>query len=260
MTNFKQRQIKKIKMKRYLALFVALSFFAIDLSAQGFAWGVKGGPSMALQKWDQTERDPLFTYHGIAFIESLTDGEVALFAQAGYHNRGSAIITRGFTGVNPTTGMTQSFSGRTTKYQFTNAAVSVGAKQKFDFGSASKVYYMLGLRGEYTINTNLDEFEELVQFSPFYPFEGAVRKWNAGFIFGGGIEFPLSETIDIVAELTVNPDFTKQYYHPSLQNVLLPSFGGGGANVGTLPERSIRNNTIELSIGFRFIRQVEYVD
>lgn len=40
----------------------------------------------------------------------------------------------------------------------------------------------------------------------------------------------------------------------------LSSFGGGASNVTTLPERSIRNNTIELSIGFRLIRQVEYVD
>lgn len=248
-------------MNKYLILFITISFFTIDLSAQGYAWGIKGGPTMALQKWDQTERDPLFTYHGIVFIESLSqDNEVTVFAQGGYHNRGSAIITRGFTGINPNTGMAQTFSGRTTKYEFTNAVLALGAKQKFDFGSVSKVYYTLGLRGEYTLKTNLDEFVELAQFSAYYPFEGAVRKWNAGFIFGGGIEFPLGEFIDIVAELTINPDFTKQYYHPSIPNVIIPSFGGGSPNVGTLPERSIRNNTIELSIGFRFIREVEYVD
>ena len=249
-------------MNKYFLLLIALTISITDLSSQGFAWGIKGGPSMAFQKWDQTERDPLFTYHGIAFIESLSDdSSVGLFAQGGYHNRGSAIRTRGFVGTNPATGQDREYPGRTTKYEFTNLSVSVGAKQKFDFGSSSKVYYMLGIRGDYTLKTNLDEFEELSLITGgFYPFEGAVRKWNAGFIFGGGIEIPILEAVDIIAEITVNPDFTKQYFHPSIPNVIIPTFGGGSATTGTLPERSIRNNTIELTIGFRFIRAVEYVD
>ncbi len=247
-------------MKKYLFTFALFFCLLMDMTAQGFAWGIKGGPSMALQKWDNTERDPLFTYNAILYIESLDDDNAfTLFAQSGYNKRGSAVRIRPFSFAD-SAGQVRSFQGQTTKYEFTNISLAAGAKQKFDFGIDHKMYYLLGIRGEYTIDTNLDEFEERSRASGgFYPFEGAVQDWNAGFIFGGGLEFRITDLIGAIVELTVNPDFTKQYFHPAIQNVLIPSFNGQSSN-GTLRERSIRNNTIELSVGFRFLRKVEYID
>ena len=246
-------------MKKYLFTLVIFSCLVMDVTAQGFAWGIKGGPSIGFQRWDNTERDPLFAYHGILYIESLdNENAFTLFAQTGYHKRGSAVRIRPFI-FEDTAGQIRTFSGQTTKYEFTNISLAVGAKQKYDFGVDHKMYYLFGIRGEYTIANNLDQFEEISTFSPFYPFEGAVQNWNAGFIFGGGLEFRITDLIGAIVELTVNPDFTKQYFHPDIPNVRFPS-SNGQTTSRTLRERSIRNNTIELSVGFRFLRKVEYID
>jgi len=248
-------------MKKYILTILALSLFVLNSSAQGFAWGIKGGPSMGLQKWDTSEREPLFTYNGILFIESLTEeNDFTLFAQAGYNKRGSVQRIRSFS-YQDVTGQNRNFNGNNTKYEFTNLSLSLGAKQKFDFGLNHKMYYLFGVRGEYTIDTNLDQFDTASNpvLAFVYPFESAVQKWNAGFIFGGGLEFSMTEFIGAIVELTVNPDFTKQYFHPDIPNVILPS-NGGSSSTGILRERNIRNTTIELSVGFRFLRVVEYVD
>ena len=225
--------------------------------AQGFAWGLKGGLSLGIQKWNNSERDPLYTYHAIAFMESLSEENAfTLFGQAGYHKRGSAIRTRSFTAPD-SQGMLREFPGRTTKYEFNNASLSVGAKQKYDLGLSSKFYYLVGLRADYTINTNLEEFEEIALLTGgFFPLEIGVRKFNYGAIFGGGVEFELSELIGVVAELTINPDLSRQYFQPEVPNAFNPFTG----MAQTLREQSIRNVTVELSVGFRFIRSVEYID
>jgi len=244
-------------MKKLLVLICPLLLLLSESQAQGFAWGVKGGLSLGFQKWNTSERDPLFTYHGAAFIETLSEGNTfTLFAQGGYHKRGSAIRIRSFVFVDPATGMERQFGGRTTKYEFNNLSVSIGAKQKYDFGINNKFYYLIGIRADYTVNTNLADFEDIARISSLYPLEIGVNKFNYGGIFGGGAEFGLSDLISIFVELTISPDISRQYFQPPVDNVYDP-FTMGTRN---LPEQSIRNNTVELSVGFRFIRSVEYIE
>ena len=244
-------------MKKIIGLSLLVFFTTLCLQAQdygGFAFGVKGGLSVGIQKWNNGERDPLYTYHGVAFMESLpVEGKFAVFSQLGYHVRGSAIRFRAFTNING-----DRVNVPTTKYEFNNIALALGGKQRFAFGENSYFYYLLGIRGEYTITTNLQSFEELNTAigGLYYPSEVFVRDFNYGMIAGGGMEFTLAERVGILVELTVNPDISYQYRQPQIQNVPDPYFGG----TRTLQEQLVRNTTLELSLGFRFLRIVEYID
>jgi len=246
-------------MIRILAFICLLIFTGLTTGkTQGVAFGLKGGPTLAVQKWDNSDRDPLFAYHFIASVESLAEeGEVSIFAQLGYHTRGSAIRIRSFQFNDFTTGAPRTYNGNTTKYDFQNLGLSVGVKQRF-MRNIGVFHYLLGLRGEYNLSNGLDQFEE---FPPSvqsgFPSPAGVNDFTFGFIFGGGFELPLSDYIDATIELTINPDFTKQYYQPPFNNAFNPFSGN---NDRSIPELNIRNNSIELTVGFRFKRVVEYVD
>jgi len=83
-----------------------------------------------------------------------------------------------------------------------------------------------------------------------------VRKINYGVYIGGGLEFALSELVGAVVELNVSPDFSFQYQQPPIGNITDP-FTGNSFNIA---ERKIVNVVLELSVGIRFLRVVEYVD
>lgn len=219
--------------------------------AQNYAFGVKGGLTVGIQQWNGYERDPLFAYHGAAYIESADEGtELALLAQLGYHVKGSALRNRlGINFIN-----NQVFRAADREFQFRNISLLLGAKQKKDFREDIKTYYMVGVRGEYTLNTNLNN---LSRFNTLYfPIDAFVQPWNYGVTVGGGFEFLFSELIGGVVEFTINPDFSRQYAQPRIDNVTDPFTG----TPRSLPERLIRNITFEISFGARFLRKVIYVD
>ena len=228
------------------------------IEAQGFAFGIKSGLTVGFQKWDNgsfESRDPLFRYHGIAFIESLAEeNKFAVFAQAGYHIKGSAVRTLSFTNINGIR-----IPGRSTNFQFRNVSVTVGGKQKFDLGATAKYYYLVGLRGDYTVSTQLrPEWLDETFVTAYYPFEAYVNNWNYGATIGGGLEFPFGELIGGMIEFTVNPDFSKQYNAPRIDNVV--NTNPNSTNTITIPERQIANTTFEISLGLKFLRKVEYID
>lgn len=246
-------------MIRILAFICLIVFtYATTGKTQGVAFGIKGGPTMAFQKWDNSDREPLFAYHFIASVESLVEeGEVSIFAQAGYHTRGSAIRVRSFQYNDITTGAPRTYNGNTTRYDFQNLGLSVGVKQRF-LATTGNLYYLLGLRGEYNLKNSFSQFKELpLNIQSAFPSEVGVNDFTFGFIFGGGFELPLSDYIDATIELTINPDFTKQYFQPAFSNAFNPFTGNNDRN---LSELNIRNNSIELTVGFRFKRVVEYVE
>jgi hypothetical protein len=119
-----------------------------------------------------------------------------------------------------------------------------------------KAYYLFGLRGDYTLSTNLKEYEDINKFSGFFPFEQFVRKVNYGVTLGGGFEFPFGSLVGSNLEFTINPDFSTQYKQPAINNIIDPWSG----NNMTLSERTIRNITFEVTLGIRLIRLVEYID
>lgn len=241
-------------MKRTLFLFIFI-LLTISLNAQKtFAWGIKGGPLIGLQKWESLQRDPLFKYQGSLFIESVPeDNTFSLFAQGGYHIKGSALRNQRYFFTNG-----DLFTPSTTEFLFRNASVVLGAKQKFDFGLTGTSYYSFGLRADYTLSTNLDDYKSggnIVSLS--FPADGFVKKFNYGVTVGGGLEFPINELVGTVIELTLNPDLSFQYRQPPLNNVTSPYNPGQNINIS---ERRIVNVTLELSVGFRFLRKVEYID
>jgi len=234
-----------------LALLMSISGLA---SAQGYYFGVKGGPSIGIQNWNNFEQDPLFKYHGDIFVESYTDAALVVFGQLGYHVKGSAFRNRIY--INPVGGFSRAPAR---EFLFNNIVLVLGAKQKFDWGDEKKYYYSVGIRTDYTLSTNLSKYAVYNSIYPgYYPFDNKnyIRSFLYGISFGGGAEFEISDYFGISVDLTVNPDISYQYIQPAFPNVRDPYTG---QNI-TIRERKIRNVTIELSVGFRFLRKIEYID
>lgn len=241
-------------MKKLVFAILCLCMWMNDLSAQSYAFGVKGGLVIGTQTYGQFNgRDPLFAYHGDVFIETAPEGnEFALFAQAGWHVRGSSIFQPRFIDLSGNI-----FNGNATRYEYRNGVLILGGKQKFDFGQTSKAFYTFGIRGEYTINTNLDQYSTEVTLNRIYhPLDIFVRKLNYGLALSGGFEFPFSDFVSGIFEISLHPDFSLQYRQPPIENVFDP-FTGTDRNYS---EQLIRNNSLEVSLGFRFLRVIEYID
>jgi hypothetical protein len=233
-------------------------FFFGQNHAQSTAYVLQGGLTIGTQKWDNSfNRRPLFAYHGDLVIESVDneDDKSSFFMQIGYHIKGSANRFRYFN-INsgfPSTGV---FSER---FEFRNISLILGAKQKYVFGSnGARYYFSAGLRGDYTLSTNIDELPN-AQFNPgAYPYIGGVRRWMAGVSIGGGLEFKFTELIGGELKISLHPDFTLQYSQPPVNNVINP-YGPPGTTI-SIPERRIRNNTLEVSFGLRLLHKVEIVE
>lgn len=232
-------------------LFLVTVFFSVTLQAQSFAWGLKGGLTVGYQKWENTPKDLLLRYHGVLFIESLPAGnDFALFGQVGYHVKGSALRN-----LRANLGGGGVLNVPAETYEFNNLSLVLGAKQKFEYRDFAKTFYSFGIRGDYTLSTNLDEFtRDGFVISAFYPSEAFVRKLNYGMYIGGGLEFALSDLIGATVELSVSPDFSFQYQQPPLSNITDPFTG----NPISVSERKVVNVALELTVGLRFLRIVEY--
>lgn len=243
-------------------LLFTLLFSMSFLSAQSFVFGVKGGLTMGTQRWNQSgsyDNSILFKYHGAAFIESAPeDATSVMFAQAGYHVRGSAFRFRKSVGT--TVGGTQvNIPAYTQEFRFNNLSLLLGFKRRGVLNNEN-AFYTFGLRGEYTLNNNLPSCS--APFSGYYYFsqcQDYVRKFNFGLSVSGGYEFKFSEFFGSFIEVSILPDVTKQYFQPPITglNYYDPYTGN---RISSIPEQSIRNLTLEVSIGFRFLRKVIYVD
>lgn len=227
-------------MYKYILIFTVL-FFGADLaSGQGFVWGPKGGLSLASQNFSGFQRDLLSTWHGSLFIENLTEeNKYALYAQVGYHNRGSAIRSQRFVNSNG-----QVVGPRTFRSEFGNIALQLGGKQKFDLGVNTQWYFGVGLRGEYNIKVELPEIYRNI--------EDLTNSFVYGVNAMVGIEYMFDRLAGVMIEFNIAPDFSDQIYIPAQQSVFNPN--------QILPEQRIRNITYEITVGFRLVREIIYVD
>lgn len=241
--------------KSSLLLFFGLLFCFKSAISQSYYFGIKGGPSVGYQKWESFNQSPLITYHVSAFWESYSEQSPtnALYAQIGYHNRGSALRGAGFVYQN------EYFRMPTRNFVFSNLSLAVGAKKKQELSSAFRSFYSFGLRGEYTVKDNLDRYSQLNAFTGtlYFPEPVFINKFTYGAQVGAGIEFLFSELIEGVFELTINPDLSNQYDQPELGSVYNPF---EPANPRVISRRRIKNTTVELTFGIRFMRKVIYVD
>lgn len=255
-----------------LLLFIALLLSGGRLVAQdleqegeygvdwgGYLFGIKGGLSLGNQDWSGLETELLIGYHGDLYIESIpASGRFSLFGSLGYHTRGSRISRqRAFTfGGNRVTLPSDDF-------RFQNASLAIGAKSVFAYTRVADIYYLLGLRADYTLSNNLSDYDQLsstfsLSFRANYPIDSPdfIGEFNYGALFGAGALIPISEKIGGTLEITAHPDFSLQYNQGPIENVIDP-FNGGNR---TIPARAIRNFTIEVSFGLRFLRKWSYVD
>lgn len=243
----------------YKYFFIAvLSLMTLQIKAQSYIWGIKGGLSIGTQKWAYfTSRNALFKFHGDIFIETWSDEDkYSIGSQIGYHPRGSAIRY-----LNYSTG-SGLFNNSSINYIFNNLVLAPYAKQKFTFSETLKGYYALGFRLEYTFNTNLQNGAELYKNGYFFysPIKDYVRKWNFGPILMGGLQFKYSELVGGSLEFSVSPDISRQYYQPPVNNVITIDPFTGSPTTTNFPEQTIRNVSFEISFGFRFLRKIEYID
>ncbi len=239
-------------MKKIVLLFISMIFLGGTLMAQSRAYTVKGGLTIGTQKWEGQDQDPLFSYHGAFSIESVSEEKsFGVFAQLGYHVKGSAWRNAIISNVG-----SSNFTFASRKFKFQNVALLLGFKKYLRETSNSKLYYLLGVRGDYTVDTNLSEYEDdnarIMQ--PVYPFDGAVRKFNYGVTAGAGTEFPFTEFVSGIIELSISPDFSNQYQQGA---VTTNSPSQGLRNYG---EKKFVNLVFEVSVGFRFLHKIEYID
>jgi len=241
----------KNKISCLFGLLVTLLFFVNQGFSQSFWFGAKGGAAMNFQSWGNgsfsgsVNRDPLFSLNGDIFIESYDEyNKGTLYAQVGYHTRGSSFR---FFSFNNTFTEQQGF-------KFRNIVLELGAKKSLNLDKELDPYFILGIRGEYTIGTNLDDY---INFgSLYYPINEFVRKFNYGVTAGGGFEMKMSELSNVFVEFLLQPDLSFQYEQQPIFNVIDP-WTSQPVNLGL---RQVRNLSIELKVGLKFLRKVEYID
>jgi hypothetical protein len=250
-----------MKIKMFFFIAFTMLWMRYELDAQSYAFGIKGGVTAGTQKWDNSfQREPLFRYHLAGFIESHSDQDkFSVYAQAGYHIKGSSIRT--FAQVIQTPTGFKSINGSNNPFEFKNISLVLGGKQKYDFRHSTKVYYSLGIRGDYTIGSQLrpEGIDESNSYFFIYPFDEFVNKFNYGVMAGGGIQFDFTDLVGGFIEININPDFSYQYNQPEIRNVRNPNPLSSTSSI-TIPQRQITNTTFELTFGIRFLHKIIYVD
>jgi hypothetical protein len=234
--------MKKISYTIFLVLLSAL-----PILAQSYAFGFKGGLVGGLQRFNGlNNREILLGYQGDAFIATADEEDkFSLFAQAGYHQRGSAIRFIG--GFNPWSG--ENLSNVSDQMIFHNLALILGGTQKFDW-ALGKYYYSIGIRGEYTLDWDLGFLDNLNNQDQF------VREFLYGVSFSVGWEYPFSDLVGGILELSIHPDLSRQMFLPE-QRRYNPNTGNPA---DPIPAENIHNISIELSVGMRFLHQIEIIE
>lgn len=136
----------------------------------------------------------------------------------------------------------------------------MGAKQRGNIGplNNTRYFYFVGLRGDYTYSTNIDELNSQNSCNrALYPLMGGVQRWMAGFSVGGGLEFQFAELVGAQIQLSINPDVTNQYRQGPIPNVI--DYCNPGFSYA-VPEQRVRNTTVELTVGLRLLRKVILID
>jgi len=236
----------------FIVFFSSCSLFAQENgeTVGGFYFGPKLGLTIGSQNWDGGERRPMANYHIALYTESLDPNLTgSLFAQVGYHSRGSGLNI-----VNLTLGFNSNQA-----FIYRNLNVTFGVKKRLLTEKLSTPYYFVGVRGEYQLSNNLADVQSRFQLGAstlFYPVPEFVNNFTYGLSFGGGFEFEGSKFIQPGIEFTFSPDLNFQYRSPEVPFVINP-FSGQSTS---LPERKIRNLTFEISLVLRFLREVVYLD
>jgi len=240
---------------RIVFSFLLTTILVNQMTAQSTAFVFNVGPSLGFQKWENGgDRQILFAYHANMAVESVNndDDNASFFAQFGYHVKGSANRLRFFYPG----GDVETFQE---EFRYNNLSLLLGVKMKYPLGNTGRqrYFYFGGIRGDYTLSTNIDELSGGNPYLYYYyPQIGAMNRWMAGLSAGGGWQFEFSELVGGQITLSINPDLTPQINQPPA-TILDPNNPG---QTITIPAQKVRNTTIEISFGLRLLRKVVYVE
>ncbi len=232
-----------MKFKWILVAVVAL-LFSVDMMAQSYAFGLKGGPSLNRQSWSMDgNRALLAAYFGDIFIETASSEKFSFGASFGYHIRGSS---QRFSGGAMSGG--GFYPSTTYPSRLGNLSLALYMKQYFPIdNSVRRLYYGFGGRIDYNVMRDLGRFEI---------FNDIVKPFTYGLIVSGGYDWSFGELWGGFVEFTVAPDFSNQIYIP--QSTGLPNPNTGERY--TIREGAVVNLSFELAVGIRLMHLIEYID
>lgn len=234
-------------MKKLCFVLILFSFSSLDLASQSFYFGPKGGLTIGTQKWQAySNRRPLLNIHADIFIESYSpENKGSFYTQLGYHTRGSSIRF-----IN-----TLNLNSFTQGYSFNNLSLILGVKSPVKGLSKSypNYFYGVGVRAEYTLFTNLEEFLGTASAN-FYPLDQFVRKFMYGINISGGILFDRREFVQPFIEFSLQPDLSPQYD----QYFDLTTTNPWTGQPQIIRANKIRNVSFEVSFAVKFLRKVIY--
>ncbi len=222
--------------------FILISLSSSQLRGQSFWFGPQGGVGIVTQQGSGFSNQAAFAGHVGFFMETYSEEELpgALYASLGLHQRGGGLRSfRTFDNL-----FVPSIS-----FIYNNVSLQVGIK-KF---ANTHFYYKVGIRGEYTAFTNLDEASGSFS-SPNFPINEYVVPVTAGISGGAGYQYNIADLYGVAIEFSIHPDFFNQYRSPEIPNVINPVTN----TLITVPARQIRNTSIELTLSMRFLRKVIY--
>lgn len=201
-------------------------------------YGVKGGIGLNNQNWERgVTTGLLFTPCIDIFAETYDPGSLSrLYAQIGYHQRGSALGAFGLR--------------RVATYRYNNLVAEVGGRRQAFEGEIYTGYYLLGLRAEYTMASNVGESQSLFNLTD----QAYLRRLNYGATVGGGFEYDLGDGTAVFLEVTFNPDLSAQYDQPV--NLIFPNPNAGQSQnqFVTIPAQRVRNYSLEVKVGYKWLR------
>ncbi len=232
-------------MNKFFTIFSLCFFLSHLLYSQSYWFGAKGGGAMnnqvaGVEGSSGLGNSSMFSFNGDVFVETYDEYKKgALYASLGYHTRGSALRFQNF-----------GFSN-VTSYKFDNIVLELGAKKAWDTNSEFSPYFILGVRGEYTINSRLPKlFFPDLNIHPDY-----VSKINYGVTAGGGFEMYLSDMSNVFVEFSIMPDLSFQVDQPPIFGIPSPWSPNERMDLSI---KRLRNLSIEAKVGIKFLRKVEY--
>ncbi len=222
----------------FLITIISIQF----LAAQTTGYGLRLGMGISSQKWQGGgNRNPLITNHADFYMDSESEKGNIIYGALGYHLRGSSIIFGSFTDLN---GNTQ--RGGSISMKFHQVGLELGAKRAKALDDW-KILYGLGIRVEYNLKTQLQEYSDYSDF---------INKVTAGFTISAAAEKSLSKFLVTGIEARISPDMTRQIFVP--QGTLIYDFYSRTLVPGQ--GQSVKNFGIELSFYIKFLQIVEYIE
>lgn len=238
--------------KYYTPFVLLILIFSEPINAQessssilgdgGYAFGVKGGATVATQTWNGFQRNALFSYHADAFVEmpgtwKQKNGNLqrsSFLTQLGYHRKGSAFRNVFYYSNNNSRVIVP-------PNEFHNLSLTIIGKGNYLIQEKSLAYYGFGLRLDYTIDY------QLLQNSTF-----GVNRFNYGVWIGGGYEWVLGKgPWALFLEANISPDISRQVFIPGG----LPSqYTDASGNPLRTTEQKVYNLIFELSLGFKIYK------